>query len=89
MNKHDFKEISENDMLNDSISDVFQSLMLKEQPESNSLQDPVLAQNMFFTVHHYNPFVKSSIIENFNGLLIQHIGVSLGRSSTLTVCVLW
>ena len=45
-------------MLNDSISDVFQSLMLKEQPESNGLQDPVLAQNMFFTVHHHNPFVQ-------------------------------
>ena len=45
-------------MLNDSISDVFQSLMLMEQSESNGLQDPVLAQNMFFTVHHHNPFVQ-------------------------------
>ena len=67
-------------MLNDSISDVFQSLMLKEQPESNGLQDPVLAQNMFLLYTTTILLFKSSMIENYIGLLFQNIGVSLGRS---------
>ncbi|XP_065066055.1 uncharacterized protein LOC135691970 [Rhopilema esculentum] len=58
LNKHDLKKISENDMLNDSIIHVFQSLMLKDHPESNGLQDPVLGQNLSFNVHHNKPFVQ-------------------------------
>ena len=56
--KADLKSLSEKGMLNDTIIHVFQSMIQKQYPDIEGLQDPILGSRLSFSVYKNKPFLQ-------------------------------
>ncbi len=64
LNKSDLKSLSDNEMLNDTLIHVFQSMIRGQYSDIDGLQDPVLDTKLSFEIYKNRPFIK--ILHNGN-----------------------
>ncbi|XP_047140784.1 uncharacterized protein LOC124815932 [Hydra vulgaris] len=56
--RHDFEAIGSNEMLTDNIINAAQKMLLRQYPNAKGLQDPILGQNLSFSILKDEEFVQ-------------------------------